>query len=190
MVQRRQYERIVITSTASVEILSGESAGHSFDASVINISQGGLGLCAQRSAKTETKVEIDLNFIDTEGIQCRERVEGFIIWEKKMGPYFVIGVEFSGLDEQNHPGLMRSLHDADHRKFIDGIGPVKPDGVGALGHETPVRMRGSVEAECQKFECLGCHSRRQGEDQAGQHQPSSKGLTEGISEPVLRSVNG
>lgn len=109
MANKRKNERIVITSTATITVLTDDSVMAPFDGTVINISPGGVGLCAQTPVKENNKIEVVLRFIDMEGKQRKESVQGRVVWQSEIPPFCVFGVEFIGLNEQDHPGLIGYL---------------------------------------------------------------------------------
>lgn len=109
MANKRKDERIVITSTATITVLTDDSVMAPFDGTVISISPGGVGLCAQTPVKRDSKMEVVLKFIDIEGKQRKETAQGRVVWQNEIPPYCVFGVEFTGLNGQDHPGLLGYL---------------------------------------------------------------------------------
>ncbi len=107
--QRRRFERIEITSTASLTVFSELSPTVKMEGTVVNISQGGVGLCLKEIIHPDTRIEVELTFIDTEGNKCVESIQGQVMWKKVIKPHVLIGVHFGSLDEEAHPGLVRSL---------------------------------------------------------------------------------
>ncbi len=107
----RRYERFAVTSQAIITLKTKSSEVRSFDGTVLNISFGGMALCAGEGAKIGDRLHALLNFVDAEGRDCEEAVEGEVVWDKEMGSNYIIGVEFMELTPEDHPGLYCSLRD-------------------------------------------------------------------------------
>ena len=107
----RRYERFSITSQAIITLKTKSGEARSFDGTVLNISFGGMALCTEEEAQTGDRLHALLNFVDADGRDCEEAVEGEVVWDKEMGSSYIVGVEFMELTPEDHPGLYRSLRD-------------------------------------------------------------------------------
>jgi len=111
MERARRYERFTFTSQAIITLKTKSGEARSFDGTVLNISFGGMALCAEEAAQIGDRLHALLNFVDADGRDCEEAVEGEVVWGKEMGSNYIIGVEFMELTPEDHPGLYRSLRD-------------------------------------------------------------------------------
>lgn len=107
--QRRHSKRIAITSTVVISVPNDDSDVLSFNGTVINVSRGGLGLCTTKSIKKDLVLNVELKFIDPEGNQCEETIEGRIAWQTEIAPFYIIGLEFNNQKDLEKTSLWQYL---------------------------------------------------------------------------------
>ncbi len=109
MHDRRQHERVSLFSTAVTTVLKEDSGIAPLDGFVLDISFGGARICATRSVEIGNETETVLKFINAKGELLQETVRGWVIWKSEKKPYYVFGVEFTGLNQKDQPGLLSYL---------------------------------------------------------------------------------
>ena len=114
---RRRYERVAITSTALITVLRDGSVMAPFGGLIMNISFGGVGICAMHAVELCTDIEVALKFVDIDGEMRQETIQGQVAWQTEMPPFYVFGVQFNGLNVRDHSKLMRYL-EAQKKEYI------------------------------------------------------------------------
>ncbi|MEW6325615.1 MAG: PilZ domain-containing protein [Nitrospirota bacterium] len=105
--ERRKYERMSIKSVAELNIAPAEQRRFAF---VGGISRGGLEMFCQQPLPVNQAVRIRLTFLDRQGRQVQEGLEGVIRWCSKLGEAHFAGMEFNApIDERSHPALWAYL---------------------------------------------------------------------------------
>ena len=88
MISRRQYKRIIISGSATLEFKNI----HSIQTLIANISLRGIGLYSYSSIKVETSVSITINFISSDGVLKTDSIEGRVINSRKIGNAHFLGI--------------------------------------------------------------------------------------------------
>ena len=109
MQNRRRHKRIKIDSTAIITVLKEDSVLTPFLGFVIQISYGGIGICATQPAEVNNEIELGLTLIDIEGKKRHETIQGRIVWQKKAPSFYIFGVQFTSLNKKDHPKLVSYL---------------------------------------------------------------------------------
>ena len=100
---KRRRKRLSIFSRADVRPKGKRAL---MEAYVANLTQEGVGLYIQESLTVGQKVAITLHFVNHEGVEVTEKVEGKIAWCKKA---YAAGVALSPLNKKEHPYLATFL---------------------------------------------------------------------------------
>lgn len=110
MINRRQYKRIIISGSATLEFKKkGEI--QSIQTLIANISLRGIGLYSYSSIKVETSVSITINFISLDGGLKTDSVEGRVINNRKIGNTHFLGIQFDEeINAQNQPSLFKHIY--------------------------------------------------------------------------------
>jgi len=107
MISRRQYKRIIISGSATLEF----NNIHSIQTLIANISLRGIGLYSYSSIKVETSVSITINFISSDGVLKTDSIEGRVISNRKIGKSHFLGVQFNEeINAQNQPLLFKQIN--------------------------------------------------------------------------------
>lgn len=109
MRNRRRHERVAITSTAIITVLKDNSVMAPFDGLIMNISFGGIGICATQAVELCTDIEAVIKFVNVDGKIRQETIQGQVIWQAEMPPFYVFGVQFNGLNVRDHSRLLDYL---------------------------------------------------------------------------------
>ncbi len=110
MPKRREHKRKPITSTAVIRVLREDSEPLPFNGLVMNISFGGAEFSATQSTKVSDEIEAVLWFFDDKGGIIKEvTVQGQVVWETKMPPFYIFGVKFKEMNKKDHPELISFL---------------------------------------------------------------------------------
>ncbi len=94
MPQRRRHKRVTIKSVGEFHRKDGK--GH-FKAFVGGVSRGGLEFYSSEPVKTGTGLGITLYFLDADGKEVSEDLEGEVRWFAPFRDSFIAGVQFSEL---------------------------------------------------------------------------------------------
>jgi c-di-GMP-binding flagellar brake protein YcgR len=106
MINRRQYKRIIISGSATLEFKNI----HSIQTLIANISLRGIGLYSYSSIKVETSVSITINFISSDGVLKTDSIEGRVVSNRKIGKTHFLGVQFNEeINAQNQPSLFKHI---------------------------------------------------------------------------------
>jgi hypothetical protein len=81
----------------------------SFDGEIISISPGSIGLRVDRPISQDSRIQVMLTFIDPEGERHQESVQGWLVWQDEMPPFYRIGVIFPEINERVNPSLVSYL---------------------------------------------------------------------------------
>ncbi len=101
--ERRKYQRVTIKSVAEICVRPGSGK---FFAFVGGISRGGLELYGQERLTVNHAATIQLTFLNREGHETRETLDGTVRWCSKLGEAYIAGVEFTtAIEAQDHPAL-------------------------------------------------------------------------------------
>ena len=114
MINRRQDERVTITSTAKISVIVGDSVVDVIDGLIMNISRGGAQICTSKAINVSNEIQAALKFTNSKGEAIEEMVQGRVAWHAEMPPFFVFGVKFKGLNQEDHPGLLDYLQDQEN----------------------------------------------------------------------------
>jgi len=107
MISRRQYKRIIISGSATLEFKNI----HSIQTLIANISLRGIGLYSYSSIKVETSVSITINFISSDGVLKTDSIEGRVINSRKIGNAHFLGIQFNEeINAQNQPLLFKHIN--------------------------------------------------------------------------------
>ena len=98
MRDKRQHKRVLISGIASVEF-EEKGVTRLIQAVIANISLQGIGLYSYDSMKVKKFVSININFISINGEIKTDSVDGFVIFKKKIGKTYFLGIQF--LEEIN-----------------------------------------------------------------------------------------
>ena len=79
------------------------------EAYTVNVSYTGLGLYIQRALSIHTKVQANISFVDPEGEEMIEEVEGSVIWCRPVRHWFGVGIKNKSLESKKHPILLSYL---------------------------------------------------------------------------------
>jgi PilZ domain len=109
MRQTRKYLRGTITATAAITELRAGTVVKSFDGTVIAIGYGGMGVRSLLPLAIGASVEAVLNFIGVDGKMHYETVQGKVVWYTKQQTNYVFGIQFLGLNNKDHNGLIKYL---------------------------------------------------------------------------------
>ena len=102
---RHQTESIQVNLTAT--IIREEDGGiDSFDARIVSLSPGGMGLRADRPIPPDSSVQLTITFIDQEGKKHTESVEGWLVWQDQDAHDYLLGVIFPEINERENPKLI------------------------------------------------------------------------------------
>lgn len=109
MINRRQYKRIIISGSATLEFKKkGEI--QSIQTLIANMSLQGIGLYSYSSITVETSVSITINFISLSGGIKTDSIEGRVINLSKIGNTHILGIQFDEeITAQNQPSLFKHL---------------------------------------------------------------------------------
>jgi hypothetical protein len=105
MRNKRRHKRVLISGIATLEF---EEKGviQLIQAVIANISLKGIGLYSYDSIKVKTRVSITINFISINGEIKTNSVEGRVIFKKKIGKTYFIGIKFSEeINAEEQPSL-------------------------------------------------------------------------------------
>jgi c-di-GMP-binding flagellar brake protein YcgR len=106
MISKRQYKRIIISGSATLEFKNI----HSIQTLISNISLRGMGLYSYSSIKVETNVSITINFISLDGVLKTDSIEGRVINNRKIGNAHFLGIQFNEeMNAQNQPLLFKHI---------------------------------------------------------------------------------
>jgi c-di-GMP-binding flagellar brake protein YcgR len=106
MISKRQYKRIIISGSATLEF----NNIHSIQTLIANISLRGIGLYSYSSIKVETSVSITINFISSDGGLKTDSIEGRVINNRKIGNTHFLGIQFDEeINAQNQPLLFKHI---------------------------------------------------------------------------------
>jgi len=107
MISRRQYKRIIISGSATLEF----NNIHSIQTLIANISLRGIGLYSYSSIKVETNVSITIIFISSDGVLKTDSIEGRVVSNRKIGKTHFLGVQFNEeINAQNQPLLFKQIN--------------------------------------------------------------------------------
>lgn len=108
-----------------VELQSSEDPIR-MEATAIDISEGGLGLHVLKRLSVGQEVVVRIGLIDSELVIHYESVAGNVRWCRARGFGFAAGIEFEGLDPDQHPRLIAFLEQTEafretihHKKGCD-----------------------------------------------------------------------
>src|SRR3990172_6151600 len=105
--ERRKFERIAIKSVAELNMLA---TGEELFAFVGGVSRGGLEIYCQQPLAVGKVVRVRLTFLNRQGEEAQELLEGAIRWCSKLGEAHIAGLEFSApIKERDHPALWSYL---------------------------------------------------------------------------------
>jgi hypothetical protein len=88
----------------------------SFDGQIITLTPGSMGLYTTRPIPPDTRVQIILTFMNSEGREYNESVYASVVWQDIAPPFYLIGAIFPDVNEQDNPNLIIYLSEADHPK--------------------------------------------------------------------------
>jgi hypothetical protein len=105
MRNKRRHKRVLMSGIATLKFKEkGES--HLIQAVIANISLQGTGLYSYDSIKVRKCVSITINFISVNGEIRTDSVEGRVIFKKKIGKTYFIGIQFhEEINAKNQPSL-------------------------------------------------------------------------------------
>jgi hypothetical protein len=107
MISKRQYKRIIISGSATLEF----NNIHSIQTLIANISLRGIGLYSYSSIKVETNVSITIIFISSDGVLKTDSIEGRVVSNRKIGKTHFLGVQFNEeINAQNQPLLFKQIN--------------------------------------------------------------------------------
>ena len=105
--ERRRYERIAIKSVAEINVLA---TGQELFAFVGGVSRGGLEIYCQQPLAVGKEMRVRLTFLNRQGEEAQEMLEGVIRWCSKLGEAHIAGLEFAApIKERDHPSLWSYL---------------------------------------------------------------------------------
>ncbi len=110
MTERRKYRRASMIGLVEVRKDPSDSPAEAY---AINISYGGMAVYSKNPLSG--RVYIKLYFGDGTGKKIDETVVGQIVWQEQMGSWYVMGVQFKGLNPQDHSMTLGFL------KWSDGL---------------------------------------------------------------------
>jgi c-di-GMP-binding flagellar brake protein YcgR len=115
--RKNKYHRASRIGLAEVR---RKSTGSKTQALTVNISDGGMGFYVREPLSGE--VEVKLFFTGKNGRQVIETLMGRTVWQKPVGSWYAVGIEFSNLDPQKHPNTVLFLEQSEsllHRHSFD-----------------------------------------------------------------------
>ena len=116
MRQRRRYKRTKIQSMAIITVVGNGSVLGPFEGLIWSIGFGGVGVRSRQAVGINSQVEAILTLTDSSGNIRREAVQGTVIWEAHRSSYFIFGMQFDGINRDDHPVLINFL-EAQKREF-------------------------------------------------------------------------
>ena len=109
---KRKYARA--SMSASVELtLEGH---YRLEGYVVNVSFGGMGLYTQKIILVGTEIQIKISFVDGTGIELFEVLSGTVMWNRPVGQWYGMGIQFKCVDPVKHLMLIGYLAMAERTK--------------------------------------------------------------------------
>jgi c-di-GMP-binding flagellar brake protein YcgR len=93
MINKRRHKRVPISGTASLKF-EDEGEIQSIQSMTGSISLGGIGLYSDDRIEINSSVLITIDFIAVDGTIKTDSIEGIVIYEKKIGDIYFLGVQF------------------------------------------------------------------------------------------------
>lgn len=116
MEENRKYKRITLIGAAEVR---DECGGALQEAHTISMGYGGVAFYVQRVP--EGQVQIRLFYRAPGGGSVSETVQSHVVWQKPVGSWYAVGVQFEGLDPEVHPLTIDYLHRATGSIFLKDL---------------------------------------------------------------------
>ena len=109
MENKRRHKRVPISATATLTSLEKDDR-QSMQTMVADISFGGIGVYSDDTLPTDTQVSIMITFISTDGLMRSDSIEGHIVYDRKMGNFYFIGIKFQDeLSSESQPSLYKHI---------------------------------------------------------------------------------
>jgi c-di-GMP-binding flagellar brake protein YcgR len=102
--RKKENKRVSMIAAA---VIRANLSGPPVEAHVLNISYGGAGIYVKEPLTG--KVQIVINLTVAAGKQKAETVSGKVIWKRPVGSWYVVGVSFDGLDNNEHTHILSFL---------------------------------------------------------------------------------
>ena len=97
MLERRKYRRASMIGLVEVR---KNPTDPPLEAYAVNISYGGMAVYSKDPLSGQ--VYVKLYFVDGTGKKVDETVAGQVVWQEYVGSWYAVGVQFKGLNPQNH----------------------------------------------------------------------------------------
>jgi c-di-GMP-binding flagellar brake protein YcgR len=105
----RRHKRVPLAALANVSF-EEDGAATSVQATVADISFGGVGLYIERQLADQTVVTIQVSFYSAPNIIKAETVRGRVVYSSPILGLYFIGIEFAEeLDATSHPALFNRI---------------------------------------------------------------------------------
>ncbi|MEW6053320.1 MAG: PilZ domain-containing protein [Nitrospirota bacterium] len=105
MTEKRKHKRVPLYGTATLRVKDRDGE-RSLQALPANISLGGIGLYSDDAIETQTGILMNISFVSAEGEAQADSLEGEVIYVKKIGDIYFLGIRFSEeIDAENAPML-------------------------------------------------------------------------------------
>ncbi len=112
MINRRKHKRIPIAAVATVKYET-KAKILSLQALTGSISYGGVGLYLDCPIEDGNNVSVTINFVSIEGIIKTVSIEGEVVYNKKIGDIYFLGIQFDEeVKDSNQPLLYKYLESA------------------------------------------------------------------------------
>jgi c-di-GMP-binding flagellar brake protein YcgR len=102
------HKRVSLIEAASV--VSPSLSRSPIEAQIINVSYGGMGIYVKKPL--EGFVEISIILRVGESKEVAETVAGQVMWKRRVGSMYAIGVSFKELNPKDHSRLISYLEQA------------------------------------------------------------------------------
>lgn len=103
MTEKRKHKRVPLYGTATLRVKDRE---RSLQVLPANISLGGIGLYSDDAIETQTGIIMNISFVSAEGEAQADSLEGEVIYVKKIGDIYFLGIRFSEeINAENAPML-------------------------------------------------------------------------------------
>lgn len=96
--ERRKFVRATLVGSA---LIAPKSGGRACTAVLDNVNTIGAGLRTKERFTARDKVTVSLAFLDAEGAEQQEKLEGTVVWIKDWEKGFLIGVVWDDVVTQD-----------------------------------------------------------------------------------------